>query len=72
MLAFAIGVLVMRRAALRMASLGSVLQQSSEGGARETMMAEIQALKGRARTSARWVAALLAIAVATMAVARYL
>ncbi len=72
LLAFAIGVLVMRRAALRMASLGSVLQQSSEGGARETMMAEIQALKGRARTSARWVAALLAIAVATMAVARYL
>ena len=35
-------------------------------------MQEIQALRQRATTSARWVAALLALAVIAMAVARYL
>jgi hypothetical protein len=71
LVAFAVGVFGMRRAALRAASKSAALQ-GSEGAARDALMAEIQALRGRARTSARWVAVLLAIAVATMAVARYL
>ncbi len=71
-LAFVIGVFVMRRAALRAAALGAALQQSPNGPAQDALQAEIQALRLRARTSARWVAALLAIAVATMAVGRYL
>jgi uncharacterized membrane protein len=71
-LAFVVGVFGMRRAALGAASKSAALQRSSEGEARDALMAEIQALRQRARTSARWVAVLLAIAVATMAVARYL
>ena len=70
LIAFAIGVLVMRRAALRIGSLAATLQ-SAEGAAREEIMAGIQSLQVRARVSARWVAALLAVAVAAMAVARY-
>jgi hypothetical protein len=72
LVAFTIGVFGMRRAALGAASKGATLQQTPEGEAREALMAEIQALRQRARTSARWVAVLLAVAVATMAVARYL
>ncbi len=71
LLAFLLGVFVMRRATLQAAGLGARLQEGSEGGEREALTAEIQALRLRARTSARWVAGLLAIAVATMAVARY-
>ncbi len=71
LLAFLLGVFVMRRATLQAAGLGSAIQRSPEGGEREALMAEIQALRLRARTSARWVAVLLAIAVATMAVARF-
>ena len=71
-LAFAIGVFVMRQAALRAAALGAALQQSPNGPAQDALQAEIQALRLRARTSARWVAVLLAVAVAAMAVGRYL
>lgn len=68
--AFTIGVFVMRRAALRIVALAG--QAQSGGGAEsEQIMEEIQALRVRARVSARWVAALLAVAVAAMAVARY-
>jgi hypothetical protein len=45
---------------------------SAEGDARAALQTRVQALQGRARTSARWVAALLAIAVGAMAIARYL
>lgn len=70
-LAFAVGLLGMRRAALRAAGLSAELQQSAEGAAREALQAEIQALRQQARRSAHWVAALLAVAVAAMAVGRY-
>jgi hypothetical protein len=72
LLAFAVGVFVMRRASLRAAGLGPTLQQSPEGTERDALMVEIQALRTRARRSARVVAVLLAIAVAAMAVGRYL
>ena len=71
-LAFVIGVFVMRQATLRAAGLGATLRQSDQGPARDALQAEIQTLRLRARTSARWVAVLLGVAVATMAVGRYL
>jgi len=70
--AFVIGVFVMRAATLKAGALSQTLAQLTEASAREARMAEIQALRLRAAQAARWVAALLAIAVATMAVARYL
>lgn len=69
--AFLLGVFVMRASTLRAGRLAAKAQQS-EGEAQAALMAQVQALRVRARTSARWIAALLAVAVATMAVARYL
>ena len=69
--AFLIGVFVMRASTLEAGRLAAKAQQS-EGEAQTALMARVQALRLRARTSARWVAALLVVAVATMAVGRYL
>jgi hypothetical protein len=71
-LAFIVGLVGMRRAALKAGRLGMELQQSTEGPARDALQAEMQALRVRARRSAHWVAALLIIAVVAMAVGRYL
>lgn len=70
--AFVIGVFVMRSAALRVATLVPGLEQLPEGPARQARQAEIQLLRQRAAAATRWVAGFLAIAVVTMAVARYL
>ena len=72
LLAFGIGVLIMRRASLSVFSLGAGLQDISDEAARASTLAEMQVLRVRARTSARWVAVLLVVAVAAMAVARYI
>ena len=69
--AFVLGVVVMRASTLRAGRLAAKAQQA-DGDAKAALMGEVQALRIRARTSARWVAGLLAVAVATMAVARYL
>ncbi len=69
--AFFVGVFVMRASQLEAGRLAARAQQS-EGEAQADLMAQVQVLRLRARTSARWVAALLTVAVATMAVARYL
>ena len=69
--AFLTGIFVMRASTVRAGRLAPKAQQS-EGDARAALMGEVQALRLRARMSARWVAALLAVGVATMAVARYL
>lgn len=71
LIAFVIGVFVMRASTLRAGRLGAQLPQMPEGDERAKMMAQVDALRVRARTSARWVAAFLAVAVVTMAVARY-
>jgi hypothetical protein len=72
LIAFGIGFFVMRRSALKAAGVGAALQQASEGEAGDALMAQAQTLRQRIRTSARWVAVFLGIAVAAMAVARYL
>jgi uncharacterized membrane protein len=70
--AFIIGVFVMRRSVLKAAGLNATLQKNPDDPNRDATMAEIQALQHRARIAGRWVAGLLTVAVVTMAVARYL
>ncbi len=70
--AFGIGVGVMRPATMKANALSQTLPQLTEASARDARMAEVQSLRLRAARAARQVASLLAIAVATMAVARYL
>ena len=69
--AFLIGVFVMRPAALRVGRLAQAAAQSPEGPGREAQLAEVQAIRRRALWGGRWVACLLTLAVAGMAVARY-
>src|SRR3990172_1767120 len=65
-------VAVMRPATMKAGALAETLGTLADAGARDARMAEIQALRMRAAKAAQWVAGLLAIAVVTMAVARYL
>lgn len=69
---FGIGAGVMRPATLKAGALTQTLAQLTDASARATRTAEIQALRMRSARAARWVALFLMIAVATMAVARYL
>jgi hypothetical protein len=72
LIAFGIGMAVMRRAAVRLWAIMRAMPQINDESERAARMAEAQSLRDRARTSARWVAALLLIAVGAMAVSRYL
>ena len=72
LVAFAIGVGVMRPAALRIISLGQAAAAASDPAAKEARLAEMAPLRGRVMISGRWVAGLLTASVAAMAVARYL
>lgn len=71
-IAFLIGVFVMRPATLRMGALGAEAAKAPEGPAREALMATMATLRERIKLSVRWTAALLGISVVAMAVARYL
>jgi hypothetical protein len=70
--AFGQGFFFMRPATLRVGKLGASLGNTPDAGERDAVLAEIAELKSRSRTHARWVALWLAVAVLTMAVARYL
>ena len=72
LVAYLLAMLEMRRPALKAAALGAALQQNPDAPNRDATMAEIQALRQRTSRAGRWVAALLAVAVVTMAVGRYL
>ena len=69
---FLVGVFGMRRATVRAIALGQSLQQLAEGPERQARAAEIDRLRRFATKSSYWVAGLLLIAAAAMAVARYL
>ncbi|MFN0182057.1 MAG: hypothetical protein ACKVZ0_24905 [Gemmatimonadales bacterium] len=71
LLAFAIGITMMRPAMMKAATLGQTLATATPAD-RERIGAEIQALRARAGSAAKAVAWLLGIAVITMAVGRYL
>ncbi|MDX1675450.1 MAG: hypothetical protein R3314_11705 [Longimicrobiales bacterium] len=69
--AFVIGVFVMRPATTRMLELGPMMAAASSDEERQAIGAELAPLRKRSRTASLWVAWLLLIVVATMAVARY-
>jgi hypothetical protein len=69
--AFVIGVSIMRPATLK-GALAQSLPRVTDPAARDMRQAEVQGLRARAADAANWVAALLGLAVAAMAVARYL
>ncbi len=68
--AFVIGVTVMRPSALHIGRVGAQLAQAPPEK-REGLGAELARLRNRMRVAGRWVAALLGIAIVCMAVARY-
>jgi uncharacterized membrane protein len=69
--AFTIGMSVLRPAAKRMGPLAQRAQQLPEGPERDASLAEVGRLRRRTALGGRWVAGFLAIAVIGMAVARY-
>ena len=71
LVAFAIGMLVLRPTTLKVLALAAEAQQA-QPEAREGIMARTTPLRARMRTAGRSVAVLLGLAVITMAVARYL
>lgn len=71
LVAFTIGMSVMRPAAKRLGPLAQSAQQLPEGPERKARLGEIQRLRRRTATAGRWVAGLLALAVTGMALARY-
>jgi len=70
--AFILGVAVMRPAVLRAGVLAQTMAQLATGQEHHARLAEIQALRLRSAAAGRIVAALLLVASAAMAVARYL
>jgi hypothetical protein len=71
LVAFTIGMTVLRPSAKRTGPLAQSAQQMPEGAEREAALAEVQRLRRRTAIGGRWVAALLAVAVIGMAVFRY-
>jgi uncharacterized membrane protein len=69
--AFVVGMLVMRASTLKAMALGQSAAQLTDAAAREAAMRQVQALRGRAALAVRVVAVLLALTVLAMAVARY-
>lgn len=72
LIAFVIGVFVMRATTLKVMALTQAAMQVPDGPARDSQLAAIQPLRRRTTVALRWVASLLAAAVVAMAVARYL
>jgi len=71
LIAFTIGISVLRPAAKREGPLAQQAQQLAEGPERDAALAEVQRLRRRMAVGGRWVAALLLIAVVGMASFRY-
>jgi uncharacterized membrane protein len=72
LVAFVIGITLLRPSALRIGALGPELAQATAPDQEESLSEEIGRLRRRMRRSGRWVAALLGVAVVCMAVGRHL
>jgi hypothetical protein len=70
LLAFVVGMILVRPAMGRAAALTQSAAQAS-GAERETQMAEAQAARNRSAVGGRWVSWLLGLALVAMAIARY-
>jgi len=71
LIAFTVGMSVLRPSAKRAGPLAQQAQQLAEGPERDAALAEVQRLRRRMAVGGRWVAALLLIAVVAMAGFRY-
>ncbi len=71
-IAFVVGVGVMRPAVMRAGPLAQAAAQMPEGSDRSAQLAVVQQLRRRSASAGRVVAVLLALATALMAVARYM
>ena len=72
LVAFLLGVVVMRPAMMKVMTLTQAAMQVPAGPDRDAQLAAIGPLRRRATLTLRWVALLLGITVSLMAVARYL
>ncbi|MGH2376750.1 MAG: hypothetical protein ACREOC_16325 [Gemmatimonadales bacterium] len=72
LVAYGVGITVMRPAMLRATALAQALGESTSEAEREERLAAIRRLRARGATAGRLVALLLLVAAAAMAVARYL
>ncbi len=72
LVAFLLGVLVMRPSVLRVGNLMATAGGLPEGAERASLMAEAQRLRQRSAAAGRVVAGLLAVTTILMAIARYL
>jgi uncharacterized membrane protein len=72
LLAFAIGVGIMRPAMQRVGGIMAQASQTTDAAQRESLLAPLPELRRRSMLAGRWVALLLGLATALMAVARYL
>ena len=70
--ALTVGFFVMRSATMKAGQMAAQLPNVTDDTERQRMQGQIQQLKGRSRTALRTVAALLAVAVTTMAIGRYM
>ena len=71
LIAFTIGISILRPSAKRAGPLAQQAQQLAEGPERDAAMAQVQRLRRRMAVGGRWVAAFLLIAVLGMAAFRY-
>jgi uncharacterized membrane protein len=71
-LAFLIGVVVVRPSMARMGPLMAQAAQTADAAAKGALMSQVQSLQSRMRVASRVIVLLLGITVVTMAVARYL
>jgi hypothetical protein len=71
-IAFALGLAVMRPAAVHIWDIARRLPQETDEAVRNALMAEMGRLRGRSQLGARLVFSLLVVAVGLMAIARYL
>ncbi len=69
-IAFVVGVAVLRPAMVRMGTLAAQAQ-GAQGPERDALMARVETMRVRTRVIGRLVAAMLALIVVTMAIARY-
>jgi len=72
LVAFAIGVGIMRPAMMRIGRINAQAAQATDPAERETLLGPVTALRRRSASAGRAVALLLALATALMGVARYL
>ncbi len=71
LVAFLVGIHVLRPTVLRIGPLAQAAAQAPAGAEKEAQLGQVQALRRKAMLSGRWVGALLALAVITMGIGRY-